>query len=161
VRFKRGETVVYPPVGVGKITTIEKKKIAGQNIACYVITIPGKNLTVMIPIHNAAKVGLRRVITAKEAERVCAILQQKMDKMPARWTKRYSFHREKIQTGSIYEIAAVLKNLTHLQQTRHLSLHETRMLERIRELIVREIAYSKHIGMTQAEKLIARCCCRS
>lgn len=159
--FKNGETVVYPPCGVGKITAIEKKEIVGQTIACYVITILGKNLTVMIPVRNAAKVGLRRVITAKEAERVCAILQQEMDKMPAKWTKRYSFNREKIQTGSIYEIAKVLKNLTRLQKTNHLSLHEKRILERTRDLIVGEIAHSKNIGTTQAEMLIERCCYRS
>ena len=108
--FKTGDKVVYPPCGVGKIAAIEKKEIAGQSIVCYVITFLGKNLTVMIPVRKAEKVGLRRVITAKEAEKICAILRQKMDKMPTRWTKRYSFHREKIQTGSIYEVARVVKN---------------------------------------------------
>lgn len=161
MRFKSGDTIVYPPCGVGKITAIEKKEIVGQTLTCYVITILGKDLTVMIPVHNAAKVGLRKVITVQEAEEVCAILQQEMDTMPARWKKRYSFNREKIQTGSIYEIARVLKNLTRLQQTKHLSLHEKRMLERTRELIVREIAHSKHIGTTQAEMLIAKHCYRS
>lgn len=159
--FKTGDNVVYPPCGVGKIKAIEKKAIAGQSISCYVITIFGKNLTVMIPVRNVAKVGLRRVITAKEAEKVCAILRQKTDKMPAKWMKRYSFHREKIQTGSIYEIARVVKNLTRLQKTKQLSLHEKRMLERTRELIVGEIAHSKNIGTTQAEILIEKCCYRA
>ena len=159
--FRNGETVVYPPCGVGRITAIERKEIAGQNISCYVIRILEKRLTVMIPILNAVKLGLRRVITPEEAENVCTILQQEMDSMPDKWTKRYSFNREKIQTGSIYEIAKVLKNLTRLQETKGLSFSEKRMLDRTRELVVEEIAYSKHLRTLQAEILIEKCCCRS
>jgi CarD family transcriptional regulator len=156
--FKVGEKVVYPPYGVGKIEAIEKKEIAGQRMQCYVLTIFGKNLKILVPVFNVRKVGLRQLIKEEEVEQVLDILQQKMNTMPSRWTKRCNFNREKIRTGSIYEIAEVFKNLTRLEKIRDLSFIEKRMLERTRELIVREIAYSKKIRTAQAESLIDKCC---
>ena len=159
--FEVGEKIVYPPYGVGKIESIEKKEIVGQNMQCYVLTILEKNLKIIVPVFNARKVGLRQLIKEEEVEKVLAILQQKMNKMPSRWTRRYNFNREKIRTGSIYEIAEVFKNLTRLEKIRDLSLIEKRMLENTRELIVTEMAYSKKIRATQAESLIDKLCCRS
>jgi CarD family transcriptional regulator len=159
--FEVDEKIVYPPYGVGKIEAIENKEIAGQKMNCYILHIPGKHLKIIVPVFNARKVGLRQIIKAEDIEKVLHILQQEMDNMPAKWTKRCSLNREKIRTGSIYEIAEVFKNLTRLEKTRDLSMNEKRMLESSRELLVSEIAHSKKIGTTQAESLIDKFCCRS
>jgi CarD family transcriptional regulator len=157
--FGVGDKVVYPTHGVGKIEAIEEKEVAGQQIKCYVLSILGKDLKIIVPMFNAQKVGLRQIIKESEVEKVFDILRQEINNMPPKWNKRYNFNMDKIRTGSIYEIAEVFKNLTRLGMKKELSFGERKMLDSTRELIVIEIAHSKRIGTSQAESLIDECCC--
>jgi len=156
--FNVGDKVVYPSHGVGRIEAIEEKEVAGQKIKCYVLSIIGKELKIIVPMFNAQKVGLRQIIQEEEVERVFDILRDEINNMPPKWNKRYTFNLDKIRTGSIYEIAEVFKNLTRLGQRKELSFGERKMLDSTKELIVIEIAHSKKIGTSQAENLINACC---
>ncbi|PID59050.1 CarD family transcriptional regulator [candidate division KSB3 bacterium] len=156
--FTVGDKVVYPSHGVGRIEGVEEKEIAGQKVTCYVLSIIGKDLKIIVPTFNAQKVGLRQIIQEPEVERVFDILSDEINNMPPKWNKRYNFNLDKIRTGSIYEIAEVFKNLTRLGQKKELSFGERKMLDSTRELIVMEIAHSKKIGTAQAESLINKCC---
>src|SRR5512136_880102 len=102
--FGVGEKVVYPTHGVGKIEAIEEKEIAGQKIKCYVLSIVGKDLKIIVPVFNAQRVGLRQIINEEEVEKIFDILRNEINNMPPKWNKRYSFNMDKIRTGSIYEI---------------------------------------------------------
>lgn len=156
--FQVGDKVVYPTHGVGRIEAIEEREVANQKIKCYVLSIIGKELKIIVPTFNAQKVGLRQIIQEDEVERVFNILKDEANNMPPKWNKRYNFNLDKIRTGSIYEIAEVFKNLTRLGQRKELSFGERKMLDSTRELIVIEIAHSKKIGTSQAETLINECC---
>lgn len=156
--FTVGDKVVYPSHGVGKIEALEEKEVAGQKIHCYVLSIIGKELKIIVPVFNAKKVGLRQIIQEEEVEKVFDILRDEINNMPPKWNKRYNFNMDKIRTGSIYEIAEVFKNLTRLGRRKELSFGERKMLDSTRELIVMEIAHSKRIGTAQAESLINECC---
>ena len=157
--FNVGEKIVYPSHGVGKIEAVEEKEIGGQKIQCYVLSILGKDLKIIVPVFNSKKVGLRQIIGEEEVEKVFDILRDEINNMPPKWNKRYTYNMDKIRTGSIYEIAEVFKNLTRLGQKKDLSFGERKMLDSTRELIVIEIAHSKRIGTAQAESLIDECCC--
>ncbi len=157
--FSVGDKVVYPSHGVGKIDAIEEKDITGQKFRCYVLSILGKDLKIIVPTFNARKVGLRQIIQEGELERVFDILREEINNMPPKWNKRYNFNMDKIRTGSIYEIAEVFKNLTRLGRKKELSFGERKMLDSTKELIVMEIAHSKKIGTAKAESLIDECCC--
>ncbi len=156
--FSVGDKVVYPSHGVGRIEAIEEKEVTGQKIRCFVLSIIGKELKIIVPTFNVQKVGLRQIIQEDELERVFGILREEINNMPPKWNKRYNFNMDKIRTGSIYEIAEVFKNLTRLGRKKDLSFGERKMLDSTRELIVIEIAHSKKIGTAQAETLINQCC---
>lgn len=156
--FNVGEKVVYPSHGVGRIEAFEEREIGGQRIPCYMLSILGKDLKIIVPVANSKKVGLREVIKEDEVEKVFGILRDEINNMPPKWNKRYNYNMDKIRTGSIYEIAEVFKNLTRLGQRKELSFGERKMLDSTRELIVMEIAHSKKIGTAQAESLIDECC---
>jgi CarD family transcriptional regulator len=156
--FNVGDKVVYPSHGVGKIEALEEKEVGGQKIKCYVLSIIGKELKIIVPTFNAQKVGLRQIIREEEVDRVFDILREEINNMPPKWNKRYSYNMDKIRTGSIYEIAEVFKNLTRLGRKKELSFGERKMLDSTKELIVIEIAHSKKIGTAQAESLIEQCC---
>ncbi|MDY0096213.1 MAG: CarD family transcriptional regulator [Candidatus Vecturithrix sp.] len=157
--FTVGDKVVYPSHGVGRIEALEEKEIAGQKIQCFVLSILGKELKIIVPVSNSKKVGLRQIIDEEEVEKIFDILRDEINNMPPKWNKRYNFNMDKIRTGSIYEIAEVFKNLTRLGRKKELSFGERKMLDSTRELIVMEIAHSKRIGTAQAESLIDECCC--
>lgn len=156
--FSVGDKVVYPTHGVGRIEAIEEKEVAGEKISFYVLSIFGKDVKIMVPTLNADKVGLRQVVKEEDLEKVFDILGDGINKMPLKWNKRYVFNMDKIKTGSIYEIAEVFRNLTLLSKEKELSFGEKKMLDNTRELIVKEIAYSKKIETSQAETLISKYC---
>ena len=157
--FSVGDKVVYPTHGVGRIEAMEEKEIAGQKIKCYILSIIGKDLKIIVPTFNAQKVGLRQIIQEEELDKVFDILKEEINNMPPKWNKRYNFNMDKIRTGSIYEIAEVFKNLTRLGRKKELSFGEKKMLDSTKELIVMEVAHSKKIGTAQAESLVNECCC--
>ena len=57
---------------------------------------------------------------------------------------------DKIKTGSIYDVAEVLRDLYRLKASKQLSFGERRMLDTARSLIVKEIA----IARTQTEQFV-------
>jgi CarD family transcriptional regulator len=156
--FSIGDKVVYPTHGVGRIEAIEEKEVGGARMSFYVLSIYGKDIKIMVPTVNADKIGLRQVVKEEELERVFDILSDGIDKMPLKWNKRYIFNMDKIKTGSIYEIAEVFRNLTLLSKEKELSFGEKKMLDSTRDLIVKEIAYSKKIETSQAETLVNKYC---
>jgi CarD family transcriptional regulator len=151
--FKVGDLAVYPAHGVGRIECIESKDIAGKKQDFYIMRILENDMKIMIPIQNAEAVGLRQLITHTELPRVYEILQTKKISVDgATWNRRYREYMEKIKTGSIYELAEVLRDLCVLKEDKDLSFGERKMLDTARNLLIREISIAKGVSEEQAEK---------
>jgi len=138
---------VYPAQGVGVIEAIEKKEIMGCTQLFYIMKILGNSMIIMIPTGGAESVGLRCVISEKEIPRVYEILRDRdvtIDKQT--WNKRYKEYLEKINTGSVFEIAEVLRDLFILKydQEKELSFGERKMMDTARNLLVKEISVATH-----------------
>ena len=111
--FKIGDMAVYPTHGVGVIEAIEKKKIADKDQKFYVMRILGNGMTIMIPTDNIDQVGLRGIISNREATKVYRILKDRKNRPTdsQTWNRRYREYMERIKTGSVYEVATVLRDL--------------------------------------------------
>jgi CarD family transcriptional regulator len=141
VQFKVGDNAVYPGHGVGKVTAIEIKEILGNKQEFYMIQILETGMKIMIPKDNVASVGLRPIISREEAAKVISILkvtEVKVDNQT--WNRRYREYMEKIKTGSVYEIAEVLRDLFLLKVDKELSFGERKMLDTARSLLMKELA---------------------
>lgn len=57
--FTSDDLVVYPAQGVGKIERIDSKTVGGIVCELYIVRIRANNVTLMVPVNNAAHVGLR------------------------------------------------------------------------------------------------------
>ena len=101
-----------------------------------------------MPQDNAVGVGLRRVISQADARRIFNLLADGNVDRNSNWKGRFKENSDKMRTGSLYEVAAVFKGLTHLSRRKALSFREKRMLDRARFLLVSEIAEVE--GKTQA-----------
>ena len=123
--FQIGEVAVYPGHGVGKIESIEEKEFSGTKQSFYIIRILDTDMTIMIPIDGAKNAGLRCVIESCDVAKVYEILKDKNvthDNSP--WNRRYKEYMERIKSGSIYEVATVLKELYNLRYWKELSFGE-------------------------------------
>ncbi len=142
--FNVGDLAVYPAHGVGLIEGIEKKSIFGIEHIFYVIRILDNDMKIMIPRKNAEQVGLREVISGNEVEQVYAILEEKdIEFTPQTWNRRYREYMDKIKTGSIFDLAAVLRDLYILQMDKPLSFGEKKMLDTAKSLLVKELSVAK------------------
>jgi CarD family transcriptional regulator len=142
--FKVGDKAVYPAQGVAEVISIEEKEIAGNRQKFYVLRILDTNRKIMVPIQNARNVGLRPPISEKEVREIFAILREEnvgFDNQT--WNRRYRGFMDKIKTGSVYDVAEVMRDLYRLRAEKALSYGERRMLETARALIVKEIAISR------------------
>jgi len=142
--FKVGEKVVYPAHGVGVIEGVQTKVISGSERKFYMLRIIDSDMTIMIPTENVNSVGLRRIIGKDMVAKVYRILRDKKVEIDQQtWNRRYREYTEKIKTGSVLEIAKVLRDLFVLKGDKELSFGERKMLETARILLVMELAIAK------------------
>ena len=115
--FKVGEKVVYPAHGVGVIESLQVRNVSGTQRKFYMLRIVDSEMTIMIPTENVQSVGLRRVIGRDMVNRVYRILREKKVEVDQQtWNRRYREYTEKIKTGSVLEIAKVLRDLFVLKE---------------------------------------------
>lgn len=154
--FRLGEKVVYPNHGVGTIEQISSRNISGQPEKFYLLRINASSLTVMVPFASVEHVGLRRIVKQGEVERVLAFLANGICETHSDWKWRFKENSEKMRTGSLLQVAEVMKSLLYLNRTKPLSFREKKMLDRARHLLVGELATVKSLKEPQVESLIDR-----
>ena len=144
VKFKVGDKAVYPARGVAEVIRIEEKDIAGKRQRFYVLQILDTPHKIMVPVSNATEVGLRQLISDREIDEIFDILKERTIAFDNQtWNRRYRGFMDKIKTGSIYDVAEVLRDLYRLKTDKQLSFGERRMLDTARGLIVKEIAIAR------------------
>jgi CarD family transcriptional regulator len=159
--FRVGDKVVYPNHGVGVIEQISSRTIGANVERFYLLNIKSSSLKVMVPFQNVGSVGLRRVIRNGEVQKVLDYLTCGKCDSPADWKYRFKENSDKMRTGSLMEVAAVLKSLLLLNQTKPLSFREKKMLERARYLLVSELALAKNQEEPEVEQLLIKALAKS
>ena len=142
--FKVGEKVVYPPHGVGEVTALQARNIEGNSKQFYDIVMLETGRKIMVPVEQAKVVGMRKVANKREIEKVYTILKDRGLKIDTQtWNKRFREYSQKINTGSVFEIAEVLRDLRILSGGKELSYGEKQMLDKAQGLLVTEISVAK------------------
>lgn len=142
--FKVGDSAIYPTYGVTVVKRIDERDVGGKKKKFYVLQVVENQMTIMVPTDNADSVGLREIISDKEVTNVYKILKKRDVKIDqTTWNRRFREYSEKIKTGSVYEIAEVLRNLFLLRHSKDLSFGERQMLDKAKKLLVREISLAR------------------
>ena len=150
--FKVGDKAVYPAHGVGEVTAIENRSIGGMEQTFYILRILENGMKIMVPTNNVRQVGLREVISKSKVEKVFKILKSKsLSVDTTTWNRRYREYMEKIKTGSVFEVAEVLRDLYLLKCDKDLSFCELKLLDTARGLLIRELAVAKACGEEDIE----------
>ena len=137
--FKIGDYAVCPGHGVGQITDIEEKDLGEEIKSFYIIKILANGMTVMVPTDSEN--GVRVLVEEQEINNVYDLLKDHDVKIDnSTWNRRYREYMIKIKTGSLLEIAEVLRALFLLREKKNLSFGEKKMLDQCRDLLSQEIA---------------------
>ena len=151
-----GDKVIYPNHGLAIIENINERPMGDINICFYNLRIAANNSLVMIPIDAVKNVGLRKVISTKEVRKLYRVLQNGQVKHHDNWMGRYRENLEKMQSGSIFKVAEVLKNLFFLSNQKDLSYREKKMFTKARYLIVSELKEVQELPEQDIEKKLDR-----
>ncbi|MDL1957505.1 MAG: CarD family transcriptional regulator [Candidatus Desulfofervidus auxilii] len=152
--FKIGDLAVYPAHGVGIIESIEKKELSGETKDFYAMRILENGMLIFIPIENAKAIGLRPVVSQEEVPKIYSILKEKPLSVidpEKNHNKRYRELVERLKTGSIFDVATLLRDLAVLKEEKGLSYSEKKLMDTACRLLVTEIAIAKKCDPEEVE----------
>ncbi len=149
-----GQLAVYPGKGVGEIEGIESQTIAGEELEVLVLRMVEDDARILIPRDRVDRVGLRPVIGRTEAARIWDVLRRRTPRGPRAqpWSRQFRLYQDKLKTGSIEDVAEVLRDLLRLQAEKELSFWERRVLDMARSLIVQELAAAQRTDTDRIEE---------
>ena len=107
--YKLKDYVVYPKHGVGKIISIEKAKIGNIDITFYKVLIEKEKLTLSIPLNQQSH--LRPISSINQINKAINILKSKPKVKRTMWSRRAQEYDQKINSGKLYQLAEVVKDL--------------------------------------------------
>jgi CarD family transcriptional regulator len=155
LNFHIGDKVVYPNHGVGTIEQISSRSVGPTVERFYLLHIKASSLKVMVPCNNAGSVGMRRVVRNGEVQKVLDLLSVNENGNTSDWKDRFKENSDRMRTGSLLEVAGVLKSLIALHQAKPLSFREKKMLERARYLLVSELALARNCEEAKIEEILS------
>lgn len=155
-QFQIGEYAVCPGHGVGQVRAIEDRDFGGEKKSFYIIRVLSNGMTVMVPTNATSEI--RALISPGDIQKVYQLLKDHQVTLDqSTWNRRYRDYMNKIRTGSLLEIADVLRALFLLREIKSLSFGEKKMLDQCRNLLIQEISLSVGKNKTDVEKRINSC----
>ena len=139
VQFVAGQMVVHPKLGVGEIVNIEEREPLAGFSHYYVVDIASKQLIVRVPVRNAAKLGMRPVMSVPKLDRVFQVLRSLPAELPAGYKERQALVEEKLKTLRPLMVAEAVRDLFWHGKLDHLTQADTQLLQRGRELLESEM----------------------
>ncbi len=156
VNFEIGDYAVCPGHGVGQVIDLETKELSGEAMSFYMIKILANGMTVMVP--TSSENGARHLVGDREISQVYDLLKDHdVELDTSTWNRRYRDYMLKIKTGSIIEIADVLRALFLLKARKSLSFGEKKMLEQCRDFVAQEIAITTKEEQKKINSEIEEC----
>src|ERR1700751_4314220 len=148
--YKVGDKVVYPHHGAGTIVKREQQLVLGETREYLTIKIIHSDMTVNVPLDNAERVGLRKVIDEEAVKKVVKYLTSGGTEMPKNWNRRFKHNRDKMKTGDIFELAEVVRNLALRDGEKGLSTGEKQMYVKAKKILASELMYAKNLSEDDA-----------
>ena len=144
--FSVKDKVVYPHHGAATIIKKQKLEFDGEKIEYFVLEVATDQLIVRVPVARAVELGVRPVISRTVARKVFATFKDDPQEAGANWSRWYKLLTEKINSGDIFQVAEVVRDLTYAQQVKGISPALKRMLAKARLIIISELRFALDLG---------------
>ncbi|MDJ0959093.1 MAG: CarD family transcriptional regulator [Acidimicrobiia bacterium] len=154
--FKVGDKVVYPHHGAATIIKKERIEFGGEKTDYFVLEVATDQLTVRVPTLKAVELGVRPVISKTVARKVFATFKEDPQEAGSNWSRWYKLLTEKINSGDIFQVAEVVRDLTYAQQIKGISPALKRMLAKARLIIISELRFALVLDEEEAIKKLDR-----
>ncbi|MCR5436108.1 MAG: CarD family transcriptional regulator [Treponema sp.] len=148
-KFKVDQKVVYPSQGVGKITKIFEKKFKDEMIPYYEIYIEASDMVVMVPVSKAEELGIRQIVSAKEAQEALNLLSEDFEPITSDWKLRYQMNLDLLKKGSVKDIAQIVRCLYNRSKIKELPILERKLYDSAKKLLEDEISFA--LGKSEKE----------
>jgi CarD family transcriptional regulator len=156
IPFAVGDKVVYPHHGAATIIKKRKIDVGGEKRDYFILEIATDQLTVSVPVDSAVDLGVRPVISKNKAKQVFAALRSEPQEAGSNWSRWYKILTEKINSGDIFQVAEVIRDLDYAQKVKGISPALKRMLAKARLIIISELQFSLNISEEEAVKKLER-----
>jgi CarD family transcriptional regulator, regulator of rRNA transcription len=156
IPFSVGDKVVYPHHGAATIVRKQKLDVGGEKQDYFVLEIATDQLTVSVPAASAVELGVRPVISKNKARQVFTTLRSEPQEAGSNWSRWYKVLTEKINSGDIFQVAEVIRDLDYAQKVKGISPALKRMLAKARLIIISELQFSLDISEEEAIKRLER-----
>jgi len=154
--FNIGDYAVCPGHGVGQVVDFEEREMGGESLRFYIVKVIANGMKVMVP--TTSEDGIRALISDKDMDGVFDVLKDHdVEVDNSTWNRRYRDYMTKVKTGSLIEIAEVLRALFLLKQKKNLSFGEKKMLDQCRDLIAQELSITGGLETIRVKEDIDNC----
>ena len=151
--YSEGDIVVYPRHGCCRVIGTENRD---DTIYMELRTISelSNDLTIMVPMEDLDRIGVRKVIPPEEADRILELLKtEKGEERKMNWSKRFKANQEKIYSGDLAKVAEVIRDLS--RKDADMANGEKKILAQARDILYTEIAVSKNLNKDEVGRLLA------
>ena len=141
-KFKVNQKVVYPSQGVGVVTEIFEKKFKEEMNLYYKIYIEASDMIVMVPVAKAEELGIRQIVSKKEAEAALELLSAEFEPITSDWKLRYQMNLDLLKKGTVKDIATIVRCLYNRSKVKELPILERKLYDSAKKLLEDEISFA-------------------
>ena len=141
-KFKINQKVVYPSQGVGIVKEIFEKTFKDETTPYYKIYIEASDMVVMVPVANAENLGIRQIVSAKEAQEALNLLSDDFEPITSDWKLRYQMNLDLLKKGTVKDIATIVRCLYNRSKVKELPILERKLYDSAKKLLEDEIAFA-------------------
>ncbi|MBP5157065.1 MAG: CarD family transcriptional regulator [Treponema sp.] len=152
--FSIKQIVVYPSQGVGEVVDIFKKDFKGEELYYYKIYVPVSDMNIMVPVEKASSMGIRSVVDKEQALKAIELLGEEVDTPTSDWKLRYQQNIDLLHSGSVEDIAAIVRCLYHRSKIKELPAMERKLYESAKKLLEDELSYALEKSPKEIETLL-------
>jgi CarD family transcriptional regulator len=150
LEFKKGDFVVYPAHGVGRIEGIDAFSVSGQSVMLYSIAFEQDRMRLKVPVSKAKTSGLRRLSSRDRIKEALSTLQGRSKVRRVMWSRRAQEYESKINSGDPVSIAEVVRDLHRGADQPEQSYSERQIYQAALERLARELAAVEKIDQDKA-----------
>ena len=159
--LKIGDKVIYPNQGLGVVEAIHEEAYNGERFTVFNLRIISNNTLVTLPSSTALELGIRRPMTEESIRKLFQFMADGDVDVTADWKGRYKEHLNLMKSGTLFDMATVLKSLYFLSLQKPLSFREKKMMEKAKELIISEISEAVALAPEKIEEKLLGTLARS
>ncbi|MCR5318866.1 MAG: CarD family transcriptional regulator [Treponema sp.] len=152
--FSLNQKVVYPSQGVGQITNIYKSEFNGESVYFYEIYIEVSDMYAKVPVANAAKLGIRAIVSADEALKALNSITDEFEAPTSDWKLRYQMNMDLLKKGTIQDIAVIVRSLYKRSKVKELPILERKLYDSAKKMLEDEIAYALGKSAKEVEDML-------